>query len=98
MEPPRNLGSYHTCATTAGNARCWGHNMQGQLGDGTTIQRRAPVAVSGLSDVAAMGAGLTHTCAVRRNATVACWGRNDDGQLGDGTTTERHTPTAVMGL
>ncbi len=38
--------SLHTCALLAdGAVKCWGWNDYGQLGDGTTITRRAPVAV-----------------------------------------------------
>ena len=39
----------HTCAVRApGDVRCWGYNANGQLGDGTTVDRRAPVAVVGI--------------------------------------------------
>ena len=37
---------FHTCAIVAGGTTwCWGWNDYGQLGDGTTITRRGPVAV-----------------------------------------------------
>ena len=40
------VGDYHICALLSdGTARCWGRNKYGQLGDGTTIDRTAPVAV-----------------------------------------------------
>jgi alpha-tubulin suppressor-like RCC1 family protein len=34
--------------TTAGGAYCWGRNDQGQLGDGSTVDRALPVAVARL--------------------------------------------------
>jgi alpha-tubulin suppressor-like RCC1 family protein len=38
----------HTCGVTIGNrAYCWGNNVRGQLGDGTTTARTTPVAVAG---------------------------------------------------
>jgi len=91
---------YQTCVVTDGGAvRCWGNNLFGQLGDGTTIDRSAPVTVSGLaSGVAAVATGGDHTCALTTAGGVLCWGLNSSGQLGDGTGAQRLTPTAVNGL
>ena len=72
---------------------------QGQLGDGSTIDRLVPVQVQGLrSGVTAISAGSLHTCAIRDGA-VTCWGRNDYGQLGNGSTDwSSVTPVAAQGL
>jgi alpha-tubulin suppressor-like RCC1 family protein len=38
---------YHTCAVGPGPSYCWGRNESRTLGDGTSINRAAPVAVAG---------------------------------------------------
>jgi Regulator of Chromosome Condensation (RCC1) repeat protein len=92
-------GPSHTCAVRAdGTAACWGSNSNGQLGDGTTIDRSTAASVTGLTNVVALAVGEFHTCALRSDGSVRCWGANFAGQLGDSTTTERHTPVAVSNL
>ena len=92
-------GSHHTCALLAGGvALCWGHNSQGQLGDGTTSHKANVAAVKGISGATAIAAGSYHTCAIAAGGVMACWGYNIRGQLGDGTTTGKPTPTTVKGL
>jgi alpha-tubulin suppressor-like RCC1 family protein len=42
-----SAGYSHACGvTTEGRVYCWGDNRVGEIGDGTTTQRLAPVAVA----------------------------------------------------
>lgn len=80
---------------SANQLYCWGSNRYGQLGDGTTVFRRTPVAVAGGLRFKQVGAGTYHTCGRSSGDVAYCWGRNDIGQVGDGTTTQRLRPTPV---
>jgi len=98
-----SAGGSHTCAVTAaGTARCWGSNVFGQIGDGTSGQgniRTNPTRVLGLAEGAsAVLPGGVHSCARSPSGGVLCWGRNAFGQVGDGTTTDRPLPVVVTGL
>lgn len=93
-------GWQHTCAVTiAGEVKCWGDNQDGQLGDGTAIDKNSPVEVVGLVNVVrAIAAGARHTCVLTVKGGVKCWGDNHNGQLGDGSVNARVTPLDVAGL
>jgi alpha-tubulin suppressor-like RCC1 family protein len=78
-------GSYHACTLLANGHRvvCWGQNGMGQLGDGhRNRDAQIPVQPVGMTDVVALAAGATHTCAIKDDGSLWCWGLNDYGQLG----------------
>jgi len=96
-----SAGYYHTCAITGGGTpMCWGYNLYGELGNGATTSNPtfAPVAVSGLTGVVSISAGIYHTCAVTQVGGVWCWGYNNEGQLGNGTKTDSSIPVPVTNL
>jgi alpha-tubulin suppressor-like RCC1 family protein len=83
--------------TSPASPAAWGRNGDGQVGDGTTNHRSAPVSVSGLTDVIAMAGGYFHTLALKSDGTVWAWGQDDSGQLGNGAgTSSSTTPVQVM--
>jgi alpha-tubulin suppressor-like RCC1 family protein len=92
-------GDSFSCHVSAGAAKCWGYNHYGQLGDGSTTDANAPVAVSGLgSGVRSIAAGSYFTCALLSAGGIRCWGRNGSGQVGNGTQyNDQPTPVDVGG-
>jgi alpha-tubulin suppressor-like RCC1 family protein len=89
-------GWSHTCGLAAdGAAFCWGLNREGQVGDGSKLDRLTPQPIA--TSIGALAAGSSHTCAIAAGA-VTCWGDNRSGQLGDGTTQARPYPTPVVDL
>ena len=95
-----SAGATHACAVADGTAYCWGNNVSGQLGNGSTTSTTSAVAVTTASGilsgrtVTAISAGTSHSCAVA-DGLAFCWGINTNGQLGDASTTQHTAPFAV---
>ena len=98
--PTISAGANHTCTVNdAKEVWCWGSNAFGQLGDGTTEDRKTPVRVLGLPENSvAVSVGSNYTCVLTGAGGIKCWGLNYNGQLGDGTNVDRRTPVDVVGL
>ncbi len=97
-------GSY-TCAIVSGGAKCWGFNIDGELGIGSSSSTPTltPTQVVGMpagAGVTNISAGIEHTCAVA-NGGAQCWGLNSSGQLGSNAVAvgdSSNFPVAVTGL
>jgi alpha-tubulin suppressor-like RCC1 family protein len=102
------LNSGFCAILDTGSVSCWGGNSFGELGDGSTTERDAPVRVldvtgggylSGVASLVAFGDSARETvCAVLSDGGVDCWGSNGNGQLGNGTTTSSLSPVPVLGV
>jgi alpha-tubulin suppressor-like RCC1 family protein len=71
----------------------WGYNGQGNLGDGTTLNKWSPVQI-GSSSWTAVALGICGA-AIRSDGALFTWGYNGEGELGDGTTVNRSSPVQI---
>ena len=88
-------GQNHTCGILGFSAYCWGSNRSAQLGDGTTVDRLAPTAVTGNLSLVAVSAFFETTCGLDVIGLAYCWGSNNSGVRGAGTGTVSNLPNAV---
>ncbi|HEV2148679.1 MAG TPA: Ig-like domain-containing protein [Longimicrobiaceae bacterium] len=89
-------GAGHMCGLTAsGEAFCWGSNSWGELGDGTHVPRRTPVAVTDNIRFKHLALGWSHTCGITLADELYCWGSNSNGQLGTGDRRSTAVPVRV---
>jgi len=94
---PRN--GYSIVLKSDGTVWAWGRNKEGELGNGTYIDRSTPSQVLNLFDIVAIAdGGWQHFLALKSDGTVWAWGDNVNGELGDGTNENRNIPTRVKKL
>lgn len=98
VEISEYLGS--VCASlTNGNVKCWGYNVDGQLGLGnTTSPVTTPTSVGNFSGTTDVALGSNFSCALFTNGSVKCFGNNNANQLGNGTNTNSLTGVVPTGL
>lgn len=84
-----------TCVRTSDQAvRCFGDNMYGEIGDGTTVPRMTPTLnLAGPADLIACGGALA--CARRGDGSVRCWG---SPTVGNGSIGISVTPVEIPAL
>lgn len=105
-------GREHVCALReSGGVICWGYNSSRQLGYGHDVnvgfdESPADAGNLAVTDVAALAAGNSHTCALGSGGDVTCWGSGGSGRLGygndsmstaDGELAGSHGPVALPG-
>ena len=95
--PPLPERDHSLAVGSDGKLYAWGHNTNGQLGNGTVTSSTTPIVVSMPAGVTAtaVAAGDAHSVALGSNGSVYDWGYNGFGQLGNNTTTDAHTPVKV---
>ena len=97
-----SAGNSHACAILDnGSVACWGSGFWGKIGDGGTANRYVPTPTNSLGvgrTALAISAGVSHTCAILDNGSVACWGSGGSGELGDGGFSDRLSPTLTSSL
>jgi alpha-tubulin suppressor-like RCC1 family protein len=90
-------GSQHSLALLKdGTVRSWGSNVRGQLGDGTTTNRRSPVAVLGIKNAVAVAASVWISAALLADGTVMTWGYGNAGLGRPGTKPDAAHPTPAL--
>ena len=89
--------SFFMC-TVPGHPQASGDNSSGQLGNGTTTNIEWPLPIGGISTIATVSSGPTHTLYLQSNGAVYACGSNAYGQLGIGSTFDSPNLVQVVGL
>lgn len=90
-------GNSSYAVTPDGRLFAWGDNANGELGDGTTVDKSSPVLVLGGKTWLAVAPGASHVIAIDSARDAYGWGANSDGGIGDNTTVPKSSPVLVVG-
>ncbi|MFO7894198.1 MAG: hypothetical protein R6U63_10720, partial [Longimicrobiales bacterium] len=98
LASPSNAG--HMCGLTSeGEAYCWGHNGNGQLGAGSDAEvdniHPLPVAVAGNHRFQMLAMSGPETCGLTSDSLLYCWGRDFSGLTHEERTEPTFVPTPV---
>ena len=88
-------GNEHSCSfISTGQLYCWGANLKGEVGDGTTEDRDVPTLVLGIAPgTQQISDGSGGGCAITSGLGAKCWGTFDGNDL-----SEHPTAQAVAAL
>ncbi len=95
------VASNAAAITSTGRVFTWGWNVNGELGDGTTIERTMPVDITSQFNleegemIIDINIGVYFTSALSSSGRIFTWGWNRYQQLGDGTTLDSYVPIDV---
>ena len=103
-----SAGGFQSCAfLDDGSVKCWGENVDGQLGQGDIHNRgddpgemgdNLPAISLGTGAVVvSVSAGNEHVCVLLAGGSIKCWGANYNGQLGQGDSDNRGDDPGEMG-
>lgn len=87
-----------SCAIdSSGQTWCWGINNRGQLGNGSVVSSRTPVAVCGGHTFCKVVSGTEFKLGLDVNGVAWGWGMGFNGRLGNNSILCQCTPVAVYG-
>ena len=95
-----SAGQAHSMALKSdGTIYSWGHNLNGQLGNGTSgagTDTNTPAQISSSINWLAIKSRNQHNAALSSDGKIYTWGFNSMGQLGDDTTTNQSSPAEIV--
>ncbi|KFC20530.1 T9SS type A sorting domain-containing protein [Chryseobacterium sp. FH1] len=75
---------FHTFAIkNDGSLWAWGRNLNGELGDGSIVNKYFPTKIGNDTDWKDVAAGFRYSAAIKNNGSIWMWGDNGQGQYGD---------------
>lgn len=85
-------GDHNLSLMSDGTLWAWGQNDFGEVGDGTSVNKKIPVLIDADNNWDIIKGGSSRSIATMSDGTLWAWGNNFHGNFGDGTTIHRNVP------